>query len=205
MLLEQALTHRSAGRNNNERLEFLGDAILGFVITDYLYRAWPEAPEGILTRLRATLVKRETLAGLARSLELGSLIRLGPGERKSGGWRRDSILANTLESVLGAIYLDSGLEDCRRVILSLYSDILAGMNLDGMRKDPKTELQEWLQSRHLPLPNYRILAEAGEAHRRVFTVTCELVEPPLSVSADGSSKRIAEQAAAAKMLKQIGE
>lgn len=204
-LFEQALTHRSAGRVNNERLEFLGDSILGFVITENLYRRYPDAPEGVLTRLRATLVRRETLAGLARKLELGPLIRLGAGERKSGGWRRDSILANTLESIIGAIYLDAGADACTRFILMIFNDLFADLDISQTGKDPKTVLQEWLQSRKLPLPVYQVVAEQGEAHRRTFTVICEVPSLDSCVRANGSSKRMAEQAAAAIMLEQIGE
>ncbi len=202
-LLEQALTHRSAGRVNNERLEFLGDSILGFVITEQLYRTFPEAPEGVLTRLRANLVKRETLAILARGLDLGSLVRLGPGERKSGGWRRDSILANTLESIIGGIYLDTGYEACSGFILTLYHDLLNEQNMENTTKDAKTVLQEWLQSRKLPLPVYQVIAEQGEAHQRTFTVNCEVADLGFQVSANGHSKRIAEQAAAGMILKKI--
>ncbi len=202
-LLEQALTHRSAGKNNNERLEFLGDSILGFVITDYLYSTYPEAPEGVLTRLRASLVKRETLAKLARTLDLGSYIRLGPGERKSGGWRRDSILANTMESIIGSIYLDAGMQPCSLFILDLYGELFANLDAANIGKDPKTVLQEWLQSRKLPLPVYRVIAEQGEAHERIFTVTCEIAHLNMKISAQGSSKRIAEQAAANLVLNQI--
>lgn len=202
-LLEQALTHRSAGKGNNERLEFLGDAILGFVIAEILYRTYPEAPEGVLTRLRANLVRRETLAKLARKLDLGSLVRLGPGERKSGGWRRDSILANTLESIIGGIYLDAGIEASNGFILMLYADLLAGLNIASIGKDPKTVLQEWLQSRKLPLPCYQVVAEQGEAHQKIFTVSCEVADIGPMVNASGNSKRAAEQAAAGKLLKMI--
>ncbi|MGF1670300.1 MAG: ribonuclease III, partial [Balneolaceae bacterium] len=151
-LLETALTHRSSGSRNNERLEFLGDAILGFLITEILYQAYPEQPEGVLTRLRANLVKRETLAQLARQLDLGNFIRLGPGEKKSGGWRRDSILANTLESLIGAIYLDSGMEASSEFIRSVYSKSLQDLDIDNPGKDSKTVLQELLQAKKLPLP-----------------------------------------------------
>ena len=202
-LLETALTHRSAGRNNNERLEFLGDSVLGFVITEILYQTFPAEPEGILTRLRANLVKKETLAKLASQLDIGSHIRLGPGEMKSGGWRRESILANTLESIIGAIYLDSDLIGCRRFILSLYQDLLAGLDVSDTSKDPKTILQEWLQSRKLPLPVYHIISEQGEAHQKVFTVTCEVAGFGERVTADGRSKRAAEQTAAGKVLELI--
>lgn len=202
-LLEQALTHRSAGKLNNERLEFLGDAILGFIIAEYLYRTFPEAPEGVLTRLRANLVRRETLAGLSRQLDLGSMVKLGPGERKSGGWRRDSILANTLESIIGGIYLDAGVGACSDFILLLYKDLLSGLDTASLDKDPKTVLQEWLQSRKMPLPIYQVMAEQGEAHQKIFTVSCEIPDIGSQVSASGSSKRSAEQAAASMLLKMI--
>jgi ribonuclease-3 len=204
-LLETALTHRSTGRHNNERLEFLGDAILGFVITEALYKIFPGEAEGILTRLRASLVKKETLADLARKLHIGSHVVLGPGERKSGGWRRDSILANTLESLIGAIYLDSGMPECRAFILALYDELLDQLSVADTGKDPKTVLQELLQARKLPLPVYHVVAEQGEAHRKVFTVTCEIAGLAALVTADGLSKRAAEQAAASEALKLISD
>lgn len=199
-LLEAALTHRSAGRHNNERLEFLGDAILGFIIAESLYERFPRAEEGVLTRLRASLVKRETLAVIARELELGAMLRLGPGERKTGGWRRDSILANTLEAVIGAIYLDSDIDACKTFIFELFHKKLEEARPDAIEKDPKTTLQEVLQEKHLPLPSYEVIAEAGEPHKRVFTVRCNIECLPETVTAEGRSKRIAEQAAAEKAL-----
>jgi ribonuclease-3 len=202
-LLDAALTHRSAGRYNNERLEFLGDAILGFVIAETLYERFPQAEEGMLTRLRASLVKRETLAGIARDLDLGSLLRLGPGERKTGGWRRDSILANTVEAVIGAVYLDSDMPSCRTFILELFGPKLEGLKPDAAEKDPKTTLQEILQERRLPLPSYEVIAEEGEPHKRLFTVRCSIDCLPEAVTAQGRSKRSAEQAAAKKALQSI--
>jgi ribonuclease-3 len=202
-LLKTALTHRSAGPHHNERLEFLGDSILGFVITEFLYQTYPDEPEGKLTRLRASLVKKETLAALARTLDIGSHVLLGPGEKKSGGWRRDSILANTLESIIGAIYLDSDLAGCRRFIMALYEDLLTGLDVSDTGKDPKTVLQELLQARKLPLPVYQVIDEQGEAHQKVFTVTCEIEGLSERVIANGRSKRAAEQSAAGKALKLI--
>jgi len=202
-LLEAALTHRSAGRYNNERLEFLGDAILGFIIAEDLYERFPQAEEGVLTRLRASLVKRETLAAISRELDLGGLLRLGPGERKSGGWRRDSILANTLEAVIGAIFLDSDIGACRTFILTLFRSRLEEVKPDTVGKDPKTALQEVLQEHRLPLPAYEIIAEQGEPHKRVFTVRCSIECLSEAVTAEGRSKRVAEQAAAQKALQLI--
>ncbi|MGY8815184.1 MAG: ribonuclease III [Gammaproteobacteria bacterium] len=202
-LLETALTHRSLGQYNYERLEFLGDSILGFVITENLFLTFPKEPEGILTILRASLVNKESLAKLARVLELGEHIRLGAGERKSGGWRRDSILANTMEAIIGAVYLDSDFSQCKQFILSLYQDMLNELDVDNITKDPKTVLQELLQSRKMSLPVYKVIAENGEAHKLIFTVSCEISELEQEVQAEGKSKRIAEQSAANKALKLI--
>lgn len=199
-LLETALTHRSCSINNNERLEFLGDAILGFIIAEHLYHQLPDAPEGVLTRLRANLVKRETLAGLARSIDIGSLIKFGQGEKKSGGWRRDSILANTLEAVIGAVYLDAGINTCNKFILNLFQDLFNNLKPDQTEKDPKTTLQEILQEKKLPLPVYEIIKEEGQPHRRIFTVRCHITGIDKEIIAEGRSKRMAEQAAAKKAL-----
>lgn len=202
-LLRIALTHRSAGRVNNERLEYLGDAVLGFVIAEVLYERFPDASEGSLTRLRASLVKRESLAQLAREHDLGEHIQLGIGEKKSGGWRRDSILANAMEAVIGAIYLDAGFNICRDRIRDIYSDMLAGVSPDASGKDPKTSLQEFLQARQLPLPVYRVVDESGEAHARQFTVECDVQGLPGPVHASGRSKQAAEQAAAEQALQAL--
>jgi ribonuclease III len=202
-LLETALTHRSTGKNNNERLEFLGDSILGFVITEKLYQLFPNEPEGVLTRLRANLVNKETLAGLARQLDLGAAVKLGPGERKSGGWRRDSILSNTLESVIGAIYLDAGMTASKQFILSLYQELLANLDADNIGKDPKTVLQEILQAKKLPVPLYQIIDEQGDAHQKTFTVVCTIEDLGYRATAKGKSKRGAEQAAASLVLKEM--
>ncbi len=199
-LLLTALTHRSVGQDNNERLEYLGDALLGLIIAEAVYKQFPDASEGELTRLRASLVKGETLATLARKLELGQYLKLGGGELKSGGWRRDSILANTFEAIIGAIYLDVGLDICREKILSLYKELLDNVSPDKLNKDPKTRLQEYLQAHKHKLPNYKIIAEEGAAHTRKFSVMCEIKDLEVSVHADGRSKRNAEQAAAEKAL-----
>ena len=198
-LLAAALTHRSAAAANNERLEFLGDALLGFIVAEELCRRHPLAAEGTLTRLRASLVNRETLAELAREMDLGERIRLGEGERKSGGWRRASILANVLEAVIAAIYLDAGLEACRRQVLGWFESRLLQHVPENARKDPKTELQEYLQARRRPLPSYATLEISGPPHQRRFLVECVIPnEPP--VVAEGESRRRAEQAAARALL-----
>lgn len=195
-LLRAALTHRSFGRDNNERLEYLGDAVLAFVVAEVLFLRFPDAPEGMLTRLRALLVRRETLAGLARELQLGDHIRLGGGERKTGGWRRDSTLANTLEALIGAVYLDSGMDACRRFVLKLYEPRLQELALVDPGKDPKTTLQEFLQARRWPLPVYEVVAEQGAAHSKTFRVRCLVPRLERDVIAEGRSRRTAEQAAA---------
>ncbi len=202
-LLDTALTHRSAGKNNNERLEFLGDSILGFVIAEILFSKFPDEPEGNLTRLRASLVRGETLSSLAKSLNLGSALILGPGEKKSGGWNRDSILANALESIIGAIYLDSGISACATFINTLYSELVNKLNIEDISIDPKTILQEILQSRKIPLPIYRVIDEAGEPHKRDFTVSCTIEKLGHYITAKGKSKRIAEQSAASMILEII--
>jgi ribonuclease-3 len=198
--LRAALTHRSAGEVNNERLEFLGDAVLALLIAEALYVRLPKADEGQLSRLRASLVKRETLARLARGLALGQRLVLGEGERRSGGAERDSNLANALEAVIGAIYLDGGLETCRGEVLPWFAPTLMDLLREGPRRDPKTELQEILQSRHLPVPSYEITSIAGPPHRRVFTVTCSTAALDVAVTGHGSSRRRAEQAAAMGVL-----
>lgn len=198
-LFVAALTHRSAGQNNNERLEFLGDAILGMVIAAELYKRFPDASEGELSRLRASLVRGETLAEIARDLEIGALLHLGPGELKSGGYRRDSILADAFEAILGAIYLDSDFETCKRVLLSLFANRLNNISPATIQKDPKTQLQEYLQSRQIALPDYTVIDVAGEAHAQIFTVECNVAGIE-AATATGSSRRKAEQAAAEKTL-----
>ncbi|MGQ0594091.1 MAG: ribonuclease III [Gammaproteobacteria bacterium] len=195
-LLRAALTHSSAGEVDNERLEFLGDAVLALLVAETLYARFPGANEGQLSRLRASLVKRETLARLARSLLLGPQLILGEGEKRSGGAERDSNLANALEAVIGAVFLDGGIEACRTEVLPWFTGTLKSLVRDGLRKDPKTELQENLQSRHLPVPNYDVTEVAGPPHRRVFTVSCTSEALEVPVAGHGSSRRRAEQAAA---------
>jgi ribonuclease-3 len=201
-LLQQALTHRSAGRNNNERLEFLGDAVLGAVIAAELYHHFPAASEGRLSRLRASLVRRESLAEIARVLELGDYLQLGTGERRSGGHRRGSILSDALEGVLGAIYLDGGFEACRRCILQHFSTRLDALAEATVLKDPKTLLQEHLQAQGRPLPVYSVLHVSGEAHAQQFRVRCE-IDGAGPCDGAGNSRRQAEQDAAARMLQQL--
>lgn len=200
-LLDQALTHRSAGQPHNERLEFLGDAVVNLLAAEALYAAWPKADEGTLTRARTELVRESALAGIARTLELGRLLRMGPGEMKSGGHRRDSILADAVEAVVGAIYLDAGLEACRKVAMPWFEPLIAALPPPNkIGKDGKTALQEWLQARGRPLPVYTLLAESGEEHARHFEVACHIASPDLHTRGDGPSRRAAEQQAAAAML-----
>jgi len=199
-LLQQALTHRSAGAGHNERLEFLGDALINFVVADALYAARPDAPEGDLSRLRASLVCEDSLARIGERLSLGDALRLGPGELKSGGFRRSSILANTVEALIGAIYLDGGFEAARASCLHLYEAALSDLPDATTLKDAKTRLQELLQGSHRPLPRYEVLAESGPAHRREFEVQCRLADVKLATAARAGSRRAAEQLAAQQML-----
>ncbi|MEW6646950.1 MAG: ribonuclease III [Pseudomonadota bacterium] len=202
-LLEAALTHRSVGSRNNERLEFLGDAVLSFAISAELYRRFSAVNEGTLSRLRASLVKGDTLALIALDLNLGEYLRLGSGELKSGGFRRESILADALEAIFGAVYLDSDIERARQLILALYEDRIEAVQPAANLKDPKTRLQEYLQARRLPLPTYNVIAMDGEAHEQTFTVTCAvegLAEPTV---ASAASRRKAEQAAADLALRAL--
>ena len=199
-LIEQALTHRSAGGANNERLEYLGDAILGFVIADALYHRFPEATEGQLSRLRSSLVKRDTLAKIAREFSLGDYLNLGPGELRSGGHARASILADGVEAVFAAIYLDGGYERIRQVILAIFSQRLQMLNLEDHQKDPKTRLQELLQARKLELPSYEVSGITGDPHQQVFTVICSVPELRKRVEGSGGSRRKAEQDAASHLL-----
>ena len=203
-LLRQALTHRSAGSPHNERLEFLGDALLNLIVAEQLYQRWPRADEGAMTRARAELVRESTLATLARSLDIGTRLTLGPGELKSGGHRRDSILADAVEAVIAAIYLDAGFQACRNAVLALFEPLLAALPpLHQVGKDAKTRLQEWLQARQLPLPAYALLAETGDEHDKTFHVACTLAEPPLATEGQGSSRRAAEQRAAEAALDRL--
>lgn len=203
-LLAQALTHRSASSCNNERLEFLGDAVLSCVISTELYNRFSEADEGSLSRLRASLVRGETLAAVARSLALGDYLRLGSGELKSGGFRRESILADAFEAIIGGIYLDGGIESARAFILRLFGERLDKASPVAAAKDPKTRLQEFLQSRRRALPTYTVLAVEGQAHAQKFRVSCEVEGLETAALGEGSSRRKAEQAAAREALKALG-
>lgn len=199
-LLSQALSHRSVGRHNNERLEFLGDSILNHLVAEHLFDAFPNAREGSLSRMRAEIVKGETLAAVARELSLGDYLALGPGELKSGGHRRDSILADALEALTGAILIDGGLEACRRFVMQALGDRLDALQDVELDKDPKTRLQEYLQSRGLPLPEYQLLDVSGDDHDQEFRVSCRLVKPKSAAEGTGRSIRRAEQAAAKTAL-----
>jgi len=195
-LLDEALTHRSFASKNNERLEFLGDGILNFVIADELFKLYPNVQEGDLSRLRASLVNKDSLADIAALLDLGEVIRLGSGELKSGGFRRPSILADAVESILGAVYCDAGFEACRTLIVRLYTEKLASPTDPQSLKDPKTQLQELLQSRHYPLPEYDVSSVTGKAHAQIFHVNCNIRELQINVNGEGKSRRKAEQLAA---------
>lgn len=202
-LLLLALTHRSASAANNERLEFLGDALLGFAVAEALVSRFPDADEGTLSRMRAALVKRESLAQIARALSLGDYLRLGAGELRTGGHTRDSILADALEAVLGAVYLDSGFSRARAVVLDLFRTAMEQQSESRTSKDPKTRLQELLQSRHRPIPDYEVLAIGGTQHEQSFTVRCVLSDDGSASRGEGTSRRRAEQAAAQAMLDTI--
>lgn len=199
-LLQQALTHRSADSKNNERLEFLGDAILNFVIAQALFERFPQAKEGKLSRLRATLVRGETLAEIARELNLGEVLILGPGELKSGGFRRESILADAVEAILGALYLDQGFQSTQPVILALFDERLEAIDVTEVVKDPKTRLQELLQSRKLALPIYSVKELNTDINAPVFEASCQVQLLDKVVIAQGSSHRKAEKKAAERAL-----
>lgn len=202
-LLRQALTHRSFGSPHNERLEFLGDAVLNCAVAGYLFQHFSDLKEGELSRLRASLVRQETLADIARSLSLGDFLQLGEGELKSGGSRRPSILADALEAIIGAIYVDAGFEAARTVIEHLYRPAMARIDPNDAGKDPKTALQELLQGRHLPLPRYGLLATRGEAHLQEFEVECVIPDLDIRSVGTGTSRRIAEQQAAQRAIAEI--
>lgn len=204
-LLGQALSHRSFARKNNERLEFLGDAILNCTIAQALYTRFPKAKEGQMSRLRAHLVKGDTLAELAREFELGDFLKLGSGELKSGGYRRDSILADAVEAIIGAISLDTNLETSQNVILNWFEQRLNNLDLKENIKDSKTRLQEYLQARRLPLPDYQVVDISGEAHEQEFTVHCTIESHDEPLVGIGSSRRMAEQEAALSALTLLGE
>ncbi len=202
-LLRQALTHRSAGAPHNERLEFLGDSIVNMLIAEALFSRWPKADEGALTRARASLVCEGALAVIARTLQLGERLTLGPGEMKSGGHRRDSILADTVEAVVAAIYLDAGFEACRARVLPWFEASLAALPTGKPEKDPKTRLQEWLQARQKPLPVYELVSETGDDHAKHFHVRCAVADPAVTTEGEGTSRRLAEQQAAAAAIEQL--
>jgi ribonuclease-3 len=199
-LLDDALTHRSAQSRHNERLEFLGDAILGFLVAEALWRRFPDATEGELSRLRARLVNRDALAELARAFDLGSYLRLGAGELRSGGHARDSILADALEALFAAVYLDGGLEAARALLDRLAGERLAGLCPASQHKDAKTRLQEYLQARRLALPTYRVVETRGEDHAQTFVVCCDAQAVGRSTTAEGATRRRAEQLAAERLL-----
>lgn len=204
-LLEAALTHRSAGGPNNERLEFLGDAVLNCVVARLVYREYPAAPEGELSRFRASLVSGESLAVIAAELGLGDHLKMGSGELKSGGFRRKSILADGFEALLGAIYLDGGFDAAAQVIERQFLPRLDRLPTAAELKDPKTRLQEALQARSLPLPVYAVESITGEAHNQHFLVSCRAESLGLKAEGEGASRRGAEQEAALKVLEQLGD
>lgn len=204
-LLQQALTHRSAGAKNNERLEFLGDAILGFRVAELLYQQHADADEGSLSRMRAQLVKRDTLAKVARELKLGDWLQLGPGELRTGGHSRTSTLADAVEAIIAAVYLDGGIAAASGLIDRVLNERLSAVSPENQGKDPKTRLQEWLQGRQQALPLYSVLQVSGEAHDQSFRVACELPELQMRSEGEGVSRRKAEQQAAKSMLVQLGE
>jgi ribonuclease-3 len=202
-LLDDALTHRSAQARHNERLEFLGDAVLGFLVAEALWRRFPQATEGELSRLRARLVNRESLAGVAQALDLGQYLRLGAGELRSGGHARESILADAVEAVLAALYLDGGLEVARGVVDQLLGTRIAALSPADQGKDAKTRLQEWLQGRRLALPVYEVLETSGEDHAQTFVVRCAVEALGRSSTAAGPNRRKAEQLAAERLLETL--
>ena len=204
-LLRKALTHRSAAGENNERLEFLGDSVLQLVISDLVFDVRQEATEGRLSRLRSSLVKDTTLAEIATELKLGEHLILGSGEKKTGGHRRRSILADAVEAIFGAVYLDSGFEAARNIIYRAYGDRLKDLPRDGELRDPKSLLQERLQARQISLPDYRMEQVTGKAHKQSFVVSCSIDSLELETRGEGSTRRDAEQAAAKDMLDRLGE
>lgn len=203
-LFARALTHRSFSADHNERLEFLGDSVLNLAAAAWLYHQAARQDEGQLSRLRAALVRAESLAEVARSIELGQFLRLGEGELQSGGARRESILADALEALLGAIYLEAGFEVAQQVMQRLFAALLDTLDANVVRKDAKTQLQEFLQGQRLPLPTYTVLDVRGAAHRQQFQVECAVPVLGLKVRGEGDSRRRAEQAAAARMIERIG-
>jgi len=202
-LLERALTHRSFSADHNERLEFLGDSVLNLSVADLLYQRLSDLPEGDLSRVRANLVKQDTLHRLSVDLGLPAVIRLGEGEVRSGGQKRPSILADALEAVVGAVYLDGGFSAAQALVQRLYRAVEINPTMEAIGKDPKTELQEWLQGRRMKLPSYRVVSTLGVAHKQTFDVECEIPEFNLAERGIGGSRRAGEQAAAAAMLQTL--
>ena len=195
-LLTQALTHRSFSAQNNERLEFLGDGALNFIIAQQLFQRFQALAEGDLSRLRAQLVKEATLCEIAQSLDVGAALKLGEGELKSGGWRRPSILADALEALVGAVYLDGGYAEAEAMVIALFADKLATIDPNVIDKDPKSLLQEHLQGQKLAVPEYKVTQLAGEAHAQLFMVECYIEKLNIRTTGEGTSRRIAEQQAA---------
>ncbi|NQW65961.1 MAG: ribonuclease III [Burkholderiales bacterium] len=204
-LLELALTHRSFSSQHNERLEFLGDSVLNLAVSRMLYLALSDQPEGDLSRVRANLVKQDTLHRLAVDLGLTGMIRLGEGEMRSGGQQRPSILADALEAVIGAVFLDAGYQAAESLVLRLFEKVAISPTMTAAAKDPKTELQEWLQGRRMQLPIYRVVGTTGAAHQQIFDVECEIVELKQTQRGIGNSRRSGEQAAATAMLQWLQE
>ena len=202
-LLQRAVTHRSFSADHNERLEFLGDSVLGLCVADLLYKRLSALPEGDLSRVRAGLVRQEALHPLAVKLGLPDVIRLGEGELRSGGQKRPSILADALEAVIGAVYLDGGFVAAQALVSRLYATLDINPAMAAMGKDPKTELQEWLQARRMKVPGYKVVATLGAAHKQTFEVDCEIPDLKLIARGQGGSRRAAEQAAATAMLQTL--
>ena len=202
-LLQQAVTHRSFSADHNERLEFLGDSVLNLSVAHLLYTQLANLPEGDLSRVRANLVKQDTLHQLAKTLDLPAVMRLGEGEMRSGGQNRPSILADALEAIIGAVCLDGGYKDAQALVERLFAQVDIKPDMQAVGKDPKTELQEWLQGRKLALPKYTVVGTSGAAHRQQFEVSCEVTELRQTQQGSGASRRAAEQAAAAAMLQTL--
>ena len=202
-LFSMALTHRSMGAKNNERLEYLGDSVLGFVIAKKLYELFPEAGEGVLSRLRASLVNQATLADLARQHKVGDYLILGSGELKSGGFRRDSILSDAMEAMMGALLKDQGFEACQQWILDLFAEKVTALSADNWTKDPKTQLQELMQAKQQELPVYELVTQTGEAHAQTFKLKCSIDMLEEASFGVGVSRKKGEQAAAEKMLNKL--
>lgn len=201
-LLQTALRHRSMGAGSNERFEFLGDSVLGFIITQELFKRFGGLREGELSRLRASLVRKESLAEISRELDVGKFLLLGSGERKSGGHRRDSILADALEAIIAAIYLDSDLATCQDLVLHWYQSEWKNLHASA-QKDPKSRLQEFAQSKQLPLPEYEVTAITGDEHEQIFSILCTIDNLDITATGSGLSKQVAEQEAATKFLEQL--